>query len=249
MAGVAGACRSLRAAIVHRRGYRFHGVKLADTTLPRNPVESHAVETHAPFSVIGLSLSDWFGQWVNRQQLLSRLGRAHRVVYSTGAWTVWERGDPARRAARVGGATTLADNVIVEQAPRILLRWPGHEFVDRVVVSVHASRLKRLAQQRGTPLIAMLFHPSFYPYARSLKPDVIAYHAYDLFSATPGWTPRLQRMEDALLGEAHLVTAVSPSIVESLRTRVDREMRLLPNGVDLDSFAAAVRAGVAAPAD
>jgi glycosyltransferase involved in cell wall biosynthesis len=217
---------------------------MIDATLDQDGVDGDAA-----YSVVGLSLSDWFGQWVNRQQLLSRLGRAHRVVYSTGAWTVWERGEPARRAARLGGATTLSDNVVVEQAPRILLRWPGHDLVDRVAVAMHASRLSRLARERGSKLIAMLFHPSFYPYARSLKPDVIAYHAYDLFSATPGWTPRLQRMEDALVRDAHLVTAVSPSIVDSLRSRVDREMRLLPNGVDLDSFSRAVRDRVAAPED
>jgi len=143
----------------------------------------------------------------------------------------------------------MADNVIVEQAPRMLLRWPGHEIVDRAVVSLHASSLNRLARTQGAAMIAMLFHPSFYPYARALKPDVIAYHAYDLFSATPGWTPRLQRMEDALLREAQLVTAVSPSIVESLSTRVNRDMHLLPNGVDLAAFTTAVRTAVAAPDD
>jgi glycosyltransferase involved in cell wall biosynthesis len=78
---------------------------------------------------------------------------------------------------------------------------------------------------------------------------LIAYHAYDLFSATPGWNPRLQRMEDALLREAHLVTAVSPSIVDSLQGRVEREMKVLANGVDLDAFSTAVRNEVAVPGD
>jgi glycosyltransferase involved in cell wall biosynthesis len=203
----------------------------------------------AKFALIGLSLSDWFGQWVNRQQLLSRIGRVHRVVYSTGAWTVWERGDAARKASPVVGGTTRADNVIVESAPRVLLRWPGNEWVDRAAVAVHACRLRYLARQRGSATVAMLFDPTFYPYVRYLRPDLIAYHAYDLFSATPGWSPRLERMENALLREAHLVTAVSSSIVQNLGARVEREIKFLPNGVDLDAFAAVVQDGAAAPPD
>ena len=45
----------------------------------------------AQFTVIALAPNDWRGQWVNRQYLLSRLGQRHAVLYSMGAWTVWER--------------------------------------------------------------------------------------------------------------------------------------------------------------
>jgi len=201
-------------------------------------------------SLIALSLNDWFGQWMNRQYLLSRFGIGHRVVYSTGAWTIWERATLAWKTARVFGRAVEADNVVVEQAPRWLLRWPRYGWIDGLALYLHARRLRRLASGgRKSHTVAILFHPSFYPYLRFLLADLVAYHAYDLFADMQGWNPRLERMEDAILREAHLVTAVTPSIADKLRLRVQREIRILPNGVDIEAFSRAAGGGAAAPAD
>ena len=200
-------------------------------------------------NLIALSPNFWSGPWMNRQYLLTRLGRRHNVVYSTGAWTVWERGTEPWKRARVFGRVTSSDNVIVEEAPRFLLRWPKHELIDSAALYLHSQRLRRLAAKNGTgPAVAMLFHPSFYPYLRFLRPRAVAYHAYDLFSGMSGWNPRLEAMEDDLLRKADLVSAVSPAIADSLSRRVHREIRILPNGVDLEAFDRDVAAGES-PAD
>jgi glycosyltransferase involved in cell wall biosynthesis len=139
------------------------------------------------------------------------------------------------------------DNVSVESAPKLLLRWQRWKGFDGMVVRAHASRLRRRVGPSQAPLIALMFHPSYAPYARYLKADAIVYHAYDLFEATPGWTEEMNRLEIALLRQANLVTTVTESIAARLRRKVRREIKLLPNGVDFQAFRAAATAAV--PAD
>jgi hypothetical protein len=52
--------------------------------------------------LLALAPNSWDGQWMNRQQILSRLGAHHDVLYSTGAWSVWDRAArlPARHRRR-----------------------------------------------------------------------------------------------------------------------------------------------------
>ncbi len=187
--------------------------------------------------LIALAPNAWQGQWVNRQHLLSRLASMHRVVYSTGAWSVWDRRSPEWHQARVFGRVQLCDGVSVEEAPRLLLRWPRWRGFDHLVVRLHARRLFAIAQRAGTPpTVAFLFHPAFLPYAPLLGAELLAYHAYDLFEATPGWSSELEEAEVSLLRAADLVTAASEPIALRLREKVARDVKVLPNGVDLNAF-------------
>src|SRR5215831_2927261 len=104
----------------------------------------------ADLNIVALSPNDWFGQWMNRQYLLSRVGRRHRVVYSMGAWTVWDRTTQPWKRAQVFGRTVPSDNVVVEEAPRFLLRWPTHTWIDNVALYLHAWRLRQLANLGGS---------------------------------------------------------------------------------------------------
>lgn len=188
--------------------------------------------------IIGLAPNAWHGQWVNRQQLLSRLGRTHSVTYSTGAWSIWDRGSTEWRVAPTLGAMHRSDNVIVDAAPKYLLRWPRWPRYDDFIVRAQARRLLR--SDRGTiPSLTMIFHPLLMPYVRHLRSDRLAFHAYDLFEATPGWTKEHDALERALLRQADLVTAVSADIAKRLENKGQREVQVLPNGVDLTVFDAA----------
>ena len=76
-------------------------------------------------NIVALSPNAWDGQWVNRQQLLSRIGISHMVLYSSGAFATWERGSDDWRASPFSGWTTaLADTLgfIARQAPT---GWKG----------------------------------------------------------------------------------------------------------------------------
>lgn len=144
-------------------------------------------------------------------------------------------------AAQVeAGEPLQADGVLVEEAPRLLQRWPTVKPLDELALSMHARRLMHIAgSSEALPTVAMLFHPMFQPNPRDLRADVVAYHAYDLFADSPGWSGRSGKREDALLRDADLVSTVTPAIAEQLTRRVNRLVRILPNGVDTAAFAAA----------
>jgi glycosyltransferase involved in cell wall biosynthesis len=200
--------------------------------------------------IIGLAPNKWHGQWVNRQQLLSRLGLKHCVLYSTGAWSVWDRDSVEWRESKPLGTVDHVDNVAIEEAPKFLLRWPKWPRFDHLVIRAHARRLRRqLDRGKTSPLVTLVFHPRFFPYAKFLKSDLLIYHAYDLFERTPNWDADLDALEVALLREADLVTTVSETIAERLREKVVREIRVLPNGVDLEAFHVAGRGTTTIPQD
>lgn len=187
--------------------------------------------------IVGLATNDWHSQWVNRQHLLSRLGEKHEVLYSNGAWSVWDRNSPEWKKAGFFGGIRGSDNVVVEAAPKFLLRWPKWPSFDELVVRAHAHRLKRHLQHgRSTNRLVLAFYPSFFPYLRYMNADLVVYHAFDLFEATPGWNPQHEALEIAFLKKADLVTASSKTIAQRLEEKSSREVRVLPNGVDLAAF-------------
>ncbi|MEO7387604.1 MAG: hypothetical protein ABIX37_11760, partial [Gammaproteobacteria bacterium] len=111
--------------------------------------------------VLALAPNPWDGQWMNRQQILSRLGRHHAVVYSNGPWRVWDRSRDEFRACPWLGGFAERDGVLVDRPARILLSWPGRA-VDRVVQHGVQRRWHRQLARMGTgPVVLYLFHPSF----------------------------------------------------------------------------------------
>src|SRR5450759_4284903 len=74
------------------------------------------------YAILALAPQVWNEQWVNRQQLLSRIGRHHDVLYSTGGWFVWDRAADAWRTAAICGRIDAADNVWIDESPRYLMR-------------------------------------------------------------------------------------------------------------------------------
>jgi glycosyltransferase involved in cell wall biosynthesis len=200
--------------------------------------------------ILAFGPNRWKGQWWNRQHLLSRLGANHDILYSTGALSVWQRHLPEWQSARLFGRLERIDNVVVEEPPKLLLRWPKWPLIDRLAVRGHARRLRSCLGLRGSDPFAMIvFHPLFASYLEYLKPTTLAYHAYDLFEATPGWNETLHRLEDRLLSEADLVTTVTEAIAIRLESRVKRRILILPNGVDLEGFDKACVDGQILPAD
>lgn len=200
-------------------------------------------------AVLVLAPNTWQGQWVNRQQLFSRLGRQWRVLYCTGNWSSWQRHEAGWRRAPLGGAMLPMDHVTVDQAPRWMLRNPRWGWWDRWMVRLQSMRWRRfLAPGKGTPLVAYVFHPMFLPYVRCLGADYLVYHAYDRYEHTPGWTAELAAAERSLLEQADLVLASSEQIAGALHAKVARPVLVLPNGADAAAFARA-RAGQEEPPD
>ena len=201
-------------------------------------------------SIAAFAPNDWMGQWVNRQYLLSRLGASHDVVYSTGAWFIWDRKTPEWKSASLTGTWKQVNGVVLDGPPKWNVRWPKYRAVDRIALRVHANRIERKLKSLGDhPQVVLLFHPMFVPYLDFFHSEAIAYHAYDLFEGTPGWSPELDGMEVELLRRAKFVTTVTETIAARLRQKGAADVRILPNGVDLEIFNAKGVSSLGVPSD
>jgi len=207
-----------------------------------------AIARDKTMRIIALAPNDWHGPWMNRQYLLSRLGRTHSVLYSTGQWRTWDRSTTDFCVAPLLGRFEETDDVVVDHPGRLLLRVPRLPLLDAISRRMAARRWTgRLRLYADEPLWLWIFHPSLAPYADSVPHDYLVYHAYDLYSSTPGWHAADDAAEAAMVRRADLIIASSTAIADHLRSVGGREVCFVPNGVDFDRFS--VAAEMAAPAD
>lgn len=188
--------------------------------------------------VLAMAPNAWQGQWMNRQQILSRLAAdGAKVVYTTGQWNSWDRINPAwRQASLLGGLETM-DNVQIDRAPKWLFRFPAHRPLDYVGLALGSARYNRLMDRLDrSGFILLIYHPCFQPYATRLKYSHLVYYAYDLYERTPGWNEEDRLRENWLLKHAHLRIASSEQTAARLRLRSDMPVRTLPNGADVRAF-------------
>jgi len=189
------------------------------------------------YAILALAPQVWHEQWVNRQQLLSRIGRHHSVLYSTGGWFVWDRASDDWRRSAFFGRMENTDNVWVDESPRYLMRWPRVPIVDQLVMRSQVRRWSKwLKKQGGGPLIGQICHPCYAPYLDLLKADYVVYHVYDQYDLMPGWTSELEDLERRLLRRADLVFCASPMMAQALAQKVPRHIEVLPNGADVGVF-------------
>ena len=64
----------------------------------------------------------------------------------------------------------------------------------------------------------------------------MVYHAYDLYSQTPGWSEELAEQEARLLARADLILASSNVIAQHLGSISGRSVLTLPNAVDYQAY-------------
>lgn len=194
-----------------------------------------------PLRIVALAANPWDGQWMNRQQLLSRLAGRHAIVYSNGPFRIWDRGKDEFRRASLFGSFEQRGSVVLDRRGRLPLRVPRFGWLDQRAMQLAARRWRGQLSQADGPLIAYLFHPTFAPLLDALRPDRVVYHAYDLFRMTPNWTSTEEANESRLLAAANLVLASSREIAADLQRRSGKQVEFLPNGVDYELFAAAGR--------
>lgn len=202
------------------------------------------------FGFLVLAPNDWYGLWMNRQHLFSRIGQNQGmpVLFSNGLWSSWfYRAAFARNPPL--GRFQFSDGVCVDHSPSLLLRPRRFPRADRVALQLGTLRLvrqfKRLCPQSAQRVLYAC-HPQFADYINLLPHDLLVYHAYDDFLAED---PReeLRKAEDELLQRADLVICASPRVRDQFQTRSGRnDIELLINGVDFNRFAAD---GLHQPAD
>jgi len=193
------------------------------------------------FHLLVLAPNPWQGQWVNRQQLFSRIGLVKQVLYSVGGWFAWNRSTDDWKNGSWGGRLTREHNVWVDDSPKLLTRIPRFGPLDRLMLRLQANRWRRMLSRHGdAPLVAYVFHPTFAPYLPYLRADRLVYHVYDMYDHMPGWNTTLEQAERELIAAADLVVAASDAMAEGLRGKGAREVRVLPNGADVAAFGRAV---------
>jgi glycosyltransferase involved in cell wall biosynthesis len=191
------------------------------------------VATAKRLKILALAPNAWDGPWMNRQQLLSRLGRLHPIVYSTG---------PRRRFQGTAVQPTLwptvvsRDNVSIDLIPTWMARTDRISPVKRVIMRQLARRWRHLLDAGDGVFVGWSFHPKFWPLIACVNPDRIVYHAYDLYHKQGVWPRELAEYEMLFVRHAHLVIASSEPIAEYLTSRGARSILIVENGVDYEAF-------------
>src|SRR4029453_3507174 len=172
-----------------------------------------------PLRIVALAANPWDGQWMNRQQLLSRLAGRHRILYSNGPFRIWDRGkDEFRRASLFGSFAPRGGRRVSRRGRFPLARPPFGGLASRAR-HLAARRWRRQLSQSDGPLVAYLFHPTFVPLLDGLRPDHVVYHASDSFPTPPNWSAAEEQNESRLLAAADLVLASSREIATDLQRR------------------------------
>lgn len=174
---------------------------------------------------------------MNRQHLLSRLGDRFPILYTNGCLNAWDRGKDVWRHASILGSMRQDSGVWVDFPSKLIVRWPKFPGLDEAAIRVGAVRLRQLMRRiHARVALAYVFHPRHLRSARALRADHLVYHAFDLFEKTEGWTDQWSQAENWMLENAKLVFASSDPIARQLRSKCQREVIVIPNGVDYEAF-------------
>jgi hypothetical protein len=152
-----------------------------------------------PLRIVALAANPWDGQWMNRQQLLSRLAGRHTILYSNGPFRIWDRGKDEFRHASLFGSFEQRGGVMLDRRGRLPLRVPRLAWLDTQAMQLAARRWRKQLSEADGPLVAYLFHPAFAPLLDAVRPDRVVYHSYDLFRMTPNWSSAEEANEARLL--------------------------------------------------
>jgi hypothetical protein len=173
-------------------------------------------------------------EWMNRQQILSRLGaRGWRVAYSFGALDWWQRGSARWSTSPLFNGACRRDGIVDIAPGRLGARWRRYKPLDEWALGRHAKYVRGKVARDDEKIIALLFDPQFYPYVRHLEPCDVVYHAYDDLSRQSGWTSEKAALQKSLLSHAKMVSASSEMIAQSL---AHPDVRILENGADVEAF-------------
>jgi len=177
--------------------------------------------------------------WMNRQQIMSRLGVLHNVVYSEGPWFTWERNAAFKNSSALGKFSKV-NNVLLDSPPYLILRNPRLRMYDDFLIKISVSRWdkafpKSLSKKKK---ILYVFHPCYMDIIKHIDYDVLVYHCYDnLLKMRGSDDAKLKFQEEELCLIADFVFASSESTKERFETEYKADnIFFLPNGVDFDLF-------------
>lgn len=189
-------------------------------------------------AVIAFTNHRWHATWSSRHRIVTGLGRlGWSAIFSSGPVSFWRRDKEEWQRAAVFGGFEKTCGIDVDLPGKVEVIWPRFPRMTLVSTRRHASRLRKRARSLGArEIIALVFHPSFWPEVESLSPDRIVYFAYDAYSLAPGWDAELAGYETELVRSADLVVAFSRLMLDLMPAPGPEKGRELPTAVDPDQF-------------
>lgn len=204
----------------------------------QNSFSNEVLLAVADHEFIVLAPNNWHGLWMNRQQLMSRLGQYTEVLYSRGPWFMWDR-KKALSESGLFGSCKKEDNVFVDQSPAVMLRWPKVSFLDTLAKKQFAKRLDTISRKKSQEKkrVLYVFHPTYLDYVDLIPHDMLVYHCYDNFISMPDGERGIEEKERELCQRADKIFTSS----EANRDRFAQDYKrddtvFLPNGVDFPLF-------------
>jgi glycosyltransferase involved in cell wall biosynthesis len=210
-------------------------------------------KSNAGVDILCFSLSDWYGNWGSRQQVMTRFAqRGYRVLFverQAGMEHLIKYPDLLeRRLARWHeGLVQLEDRLWIASPPVLS---PGRYYSDvlnrfnqQILAQWVRPLMRRLAIEAP---ILWLYKPEQWSLIGRLGERLCVYHCIDEFRAgTSGRKRRIiSAQEDRLLQKADIVFANSALTFEAKRAKNECTVRI-PSGVDVAHFAKAAAAGAA----
>ena len=182
--------------------------------------------------IIALDYTGWDGNWMNRQHILSCLGRrGWPVLYSNGA-RYYHHMD----FSMPFGAAEKKDHVKIYKAGSLLPRNYKFPALDRLAIKAHCRDLKKKAGlKRGDDFITFCFHPDFYPYVEELAAPYVMFHIYDLYHKFSNGSER-SPLTAQLMQTANLITAASEVVWDEVVNDPHISPNIVHNGVDFSLF-------------
>jgi hypothetical protein len=198
--------------------------------------QSQITDTLSNYDFVVMAPNDWLGQWMNRQQLFSRIGQHTNVVYSQGlpySWDLKSFRDLLKRPFR---QQKIDNFVTLDLHSSLLVRWPKSQLLEKALLKIHGRQLEKLAS-RQKKRVLYIFHPHFYDYVDVVEHDLLIYHPYDDFIKQGAQSSSLSKNESSLVNRADIVITPSMGVTENLSKRYGRsDIKTVHNGVDFAGF-------------
>ncbi|HEY3498490.1 MAG TPA: glycosyltransferase [Polyangiaceae bacterium] len=209
-------------------------------------------------SIVCLSSQPWGdGMWTNKQHIMSRLARTHRVFYVNFGpkplpQLLREKG--ALGARRWGPLKAALDPISEEQSgvtvldfwgPRLLVRALGraHPWSVAMTFDVRARLLARyLERQNVRDPILWVYHPGYGPAIAEIPHRLLVYDCVDEYSQFPQYREDarwLLEREEALCRAADLVFTTSEGLYQAKRRYNPERTHLVHNVGDFSHFSRA----------
>ncbi len=207
-------------------------------------------------TIVCFAPEPWDGLWRNRHQLMTRLARHNRVLwveprpYLSHVSQALRTRQTAPFARALSQPQRVCDQLYVLQTP-IWLPLSGRAPLRQATAWGRQRLLHHGLRQIGAtrPPILWLFRPDQADIIGELDERLLIYHAVDEYAAyelefqddqSANRPAAVHAVEEAILRRADLVLVTSAPLLAGKRP-YNSNTHLVPNGVDYDAFAAAVR--------